>query len=545
MSCCFCAWRFVSTCTSCACCFAYWSCFSWSSFSASICSNSSLCFCWCFVTSSAHFFFHLTAVAFNLSTFVTKLIGCLVVLPAFSPEPLTSLCDKSSSPSSSSESENEFMCSSAARCCSMIAFKIVSTWLGDMGDAAACSLALACDVLINVSTMWSYVVALCTIVCICVAMVPPLLSALGEEEDNEPPPPLSLDVEEDEPEGNDSEDEPPLLVPLNIAFMDDNSDWFWINSFLISSDSFFNLLFSDCNKLLSSFKLLCLDSNSLYFLVWTTFLPPPPPPPPPSWMILLAWLSCLCNLLFCCININICGDKPSRYTSAWLLIFFARSANRNESNVSAMFEKAGPMLQIIRVTLFPPKLSCNNRVKVESRYGTCALCLLLFPLLLLLSWPSVNALTTLPKADKLLLIALPSFRRSPVAPVLDWRSDPAKSIKDNLDLMVPIPAPVSSWSIHNVNTAWDLELASFMLVFAFVLLLNPRSINFEMSAWLVTVLISAPLNSMVLVFVFCRSLIWSLLPCEWLLLWWLGDVEEEEEEEPFNKSRNFSWYTST
>ena len=42
---------------------------------------------------------------------------------------------------------------------------------------------------------------------------------------------------------------------------------------------------------------------------------------------------------------------------------------------------------------------------------------------------------TLPKADKERLIEAPSFNRSPVAPVLSARSEPAKSIKLNLDLV--------------------------------------------------------------------------------------------------------------
>ena len=38
-------------------------------------------------------------------------------------------------------------------------------------------------------------------------------------------------------------------------------------------------------------------------------------------------------------------------------IVFGLSANLSESSVSAMFDAAGPMLQIISVTEFPPRLS--------------------------------------------------------------------------------------------------------------------------------------------------------------------------------------------
>ena len=43
--------------------------------------------------------------------------------------------------------------------------------------------------------------------------------------------------------------------------------------------------------------------------------------------------------------------------------------------------------------------------------------------------PSLSLLITLPKAIKLLLMCFPSFRRTPPAPVLATRSDPAKSTK--------------------------------------------------------------------------------------------------------------------
>ena len=53
----------------------------------------------------------------------------------------------------------------------------------------------------------------------------------------------------------------------------------------------------------------------------------------------------------------------------------------------------------------PPRLSCNSRVNLESRYGMC-FCL-----------PSTNAEITLPNAERDKLIFVASLNRSPVAPV--------------------------------------------------------------------------------------------------------------------------------
>ena len=50
--------------------------------------------------------------------------------------------------------------------------------------------------------------------------------------------------------------------------------------------------------------------------------------------------------------------------------------------------------------------------------------------------PDERALITSPKADKDLLIAMPSFRRSAVAPVLSALSEPARSTSDNLPVVV-------------------------------------------------------------------------------------------------------------
>ncbi len=76
----------------------------------------------------------------------------------------------------------------------------------------------------------------------------------------------------------------------------------------------------------------------------------------------------------------------------------------------------------------PPNTpTCSRRVSLESRYGTCA------------APASVNALITLPSADRDRLILVASFSRSPVAPVLACRSLPARSTKFSLPTRMPLP----------------------------------------------------------------------------------------------------------
>lgn len=82
------------------------------------------------------------------------------------------------------------------------------------------------------------------------------------------------------------------------------------------------------------------------------------------------------------------------------------------------------MLAIISVLVFPPKESCNIRVNFEFRNGT---------------WPTfqeTKTLITFPRADSDKLILLASFKCCPLACVLDYLSDPAKSIKCNFDYLI-------------------------------------------------------------------------------------------------------------
>ena len=68
----------------------------------------------------------------------------------------------------------------------------------------------------------------------------------------------------------------------------------------------------------------------------------------------------------------------------------------------------------ITVLLLPPRAFSKSLVRTESLYGT------LTPFLPSLC--SAKAWITLPKEDKLRLMAAPSFSRSPVAPVDSTRS---------------------------------------------------------------------------------------------------------------------------
>ena len=91
-------------------------------------------------------------------------------------------------------------------------------------------------------------------------------------------------------------------------------------------------------------------------------------------------------------------------------------------NILFMFENRSTAHNItfrtITVLVLPPSESCNKRVSFESRYGTCAF-----------AADETRDSITLPRAVRDMLILIPSFICSPVAPVLDCRSDPARSTK--------------------------------------------------------------------------------------------------------------------
>ena len=67
---------------------------------------------------------------------------------------------------------------------------------------------------------------------------------------------------------------------------------------------------------------------------------------------------------------------------------------------------------------------------------------------------------TRPRVVRLLLMLDPSFSRSPEAPVLFARSEPARSTSDRRDTFTPLTPDASSVSLNVttiVNTAWDLN----------------------------------------------------------------------------------------
>ena len=67
---------------------------------------------------------------------------------------------------------------------------------------------------------------------------------------------------------------------------------------------------------------------------------------------------------------------------------------------------------------------------------------------------------TRPRVVRLLLMLDPSFNRSPEAPVLFARSEPARSTRESRDTFTPLTPDASSVSLNVttiVNTAWDLN----------------------------------------------------------------------------------------
>uniref|UniRef100_A0A671Z233 Uncharacterized protein n=1 Tax=Sparus aurata TaxID=8175 RepID=A0A671Z233_SPAAU len=91
------------------------------------------------------------------------------------------------------------------------------------------------------------------------------------------------------------------------------------------------------------------------------------------------------------------------------------------------------------VLALPPRESWSRRVSLESLYGTWVL------------FPSTRAEMTFPSAERDRLILAASFSRLPFAPVLLWRSLPARSTM--------LSFPTRMWSSPS-----ERELRSFMLV---------------------------------------------------------------------------------
>lgn len=111
----------------------------------------------------------------------------------------------------------------------------------------------------------------------------------------------------------------------------------------------------------------------------------------------------------------------SRFTTGLFLIFLALLAYLIVLKLSSWLLSAGEAQAIIVVRELPPSESCKILVNFESLYG-----------MNVSSLPSVRADMTLPKADRPLLIEMPSYICLPLAPVFFIRSEPAKSTKWNL-----------------------------------------------------------------------------------------------------------------
>ena len=93
---------------------------------------------------------------------------------------------------------------------------------------------------------------------------------------------------------------------------------------------------------------------------------------------------------------------------------------------------AGDTAQIMMVLELPPSAFYRILVRLESRYGTTEP--FAFP-----EAYSAKTLIQFPRTVRLLLIAHPSLRRCPSAPVYPAFSDPAKStrlITDNFSVFV-------------------------------------------------------------------------------------------------------------
>lgn len=118
-------------------------------------------------------------------------------------------------------------------------------------------------------------------------------------------------------------------------------------------------------------------------------------------------------------------------------MYLALEAYFKVDKVSYMLLYVGEIVAIIIVFALPPKLSCNNLVNLESRYGTNA------------PFPWTKLVITFPKAVKDRFIFVAYKNRSPVEPVLLCLYDPARSTKLNLD---PINFSVPSFFFYKDST---------------------------------------------------------------------------------------------
>ena len=120
------------------------------------------------------------------------------------------------------------------------------------------------------------------------------------------------------------------------------------------------------------------------------------------------------------------------------MMFLARLAYLRALRLSSRLRLEGLTQTKSRVLWLPPRLPLRIRVSLESRKGTNFWA---DPCRLLAGSMVARAEMTFPRTSSPLLMSMPSLRRVPSAPVLLARSDPARSTKLNLDLVVTVPRP--------------------------------------------------------------------------------------------------------
>mmetsp|Transcript_41917 Transcript_41917/g.98287 ORF Transcript_41917/g.98287 Transcript_41917/m.98287 type:complete len:255 (-) Transcript_41917:621-1385(-) len=224
--------------------------------------------------------------------------------------------------------------------------------------------------------------------------------------------------------------------------------------------------FASFSSKLSSISLSCFSSSSISFCFCSTSSPPGTAPPSIAFSLLFS--SCSSRIILSC---------GFSLMTALFLIFLARSAYRKVDKVSSWLLEAGEIAQIMIVLLEPPSAFCRSRVSFESLYGiTC-------PALPLPVDFSANFSITLPSADNDLLIAHPSFSRSPDAPVCPAFSLPAKSTKLIMDILLP---ELVSCLNSMVRTVCARDDVAFMRVAPRLRLAVPSCTTFSTAAYEVT-----------------------------------------------------------
>lgn len=137
------------------------------------------------------------------------------------------------------------------------------------------------------------------------------------------------------------------------------------------------------------------------------------------------------------------------YSLMWALTFtiFARFAKFRVESVSWKQRTEQDIVAIMDVLEFPPNESRSKFVNFESLYG-----------IWFLGFSDVNALITIPRVVKDLLMFPASLSLSPEAAVIFCLSDPAKSTKWSLGVLrVFFPSIELLRERAMVKMEWDLE----------------------------------------------------------------------------------------